>query len=211
LEVGSKQLLIDANHPELTQRFEPGSIEAILLTHYHMDHVQALFELRWGVGSPIPVYHPCDPEGCDDLFKHPGLLVFQPPSIAYQPFELAGIWVIPLTLNHSKPTQGYIFCSGSRRIAYLTDTKGIPDESWQQLAQQPPQYIVVDCSHPPGHSCVNHNDLSEVRMLATALPQSQWVLTHISHELDTYLLKNPGCLGTNMRVAWDEMTLIPMP
>jgi ribonuclease BN (tRNA processing enzyme) len=32
----------------------------VLLTHYHLDHVQGLFPLRWGVGAPIPVYGPPD-------------------------------------------------------------------------------------------------------------------------------------------------------
>jgi phosphoribosyl 1,2-cyclic phosphate phosphodiesterase len=35
-----------------------------LLTHYHLDHVQGLFPLRWGVGAPIPVYGPPDDAGC---------------------------------------------------------------------------------------------------------------------------------------------------
>ncbi|MEX0633936.1 hypothetical protein M8494_25840 [Serratia ureilytica] len=41
-----------------------------------MDHVQGLFPLRWGCGNSILVYGPPDEQGCDDLFKHPGILGF---------------------------------------------------------------------------------------------------------------------------------------
>ncbi len=71
--------LLDAGLPALERRFSAGQIQRFLLTHYHMDHVQGLFPLRWGCGNSIPVYGPPDEQGCDDLFKHPGILAFQPP------------------------------------------------------------------------------------------------------------------------------------
>ncbi len=40
--------LIDAGRHDLTDRWSPGSFQQFLLTHYHMDHVQGLFPLRWG-------------------------------------------------------------------------------------------------------------------------------------------------------------------
>ena len=40
VEHNGKTLLIDANLPDLMQRFPSGSIDRILLTHYHIDHVQ---------------------------------------------------------------------------------------------------------------------------------------------------------------------------
>ncbi|MDO6688067.1 MULTISPECIES: phosphonate metabolism protein PhnP [unclassified Agarivorans] len=207
LEVNGKQILIDANHPQLQSLFPAGSIDAIVLTHYHMDHVQALFELRWGVAEPIAVYQPNDKQGCDDLFKHPGILQFQQPLSENQAFELANINIIPLALHHSKPTLGYLFCSEHGRIAYLTDTLGIPDQSWQQLLRHPPNYVVIDCSHSPLHRSSNHNNLSDVLELAHALPDSQWVLTHISHELDHYLMQHPDCLSANVQVGADGMQL----
>lgn len=212
LQVNGDNLLIDASHPELQTLFPAGSIDAILLTHYHMDHVQALFELRWGVGLSIPVFQPDDPQGCDDLFKHPGILDFQPPNQALQSFQLAGIDILPLPLNHSKPTFGYCFTglleSGERgSIAYLTDTRGIPDASWEQLIAICPNYIVIDCSHPPQYSASNHNNLDDVLAMVQQLSNSQWVLTHIGHELDCYLQENAQLLPANVLVGKDNMVL----
>lgn len=207
LELNGQQILIDASHPQLQTRFPAGTIDAILLTHFHMDHVQALFELRWGLCDSIPVYHPDDPLGCDDLFKHPGILDFQPALTAMQAFQLAEISVTPLALNHSKPTLGYLFSSENGCIAYLTDTLGIPDKSWQQLLRRPPKYVVIDCSASPLHSSSNHNNLKDVLNLAHALPDSMWVLTHIGHDLDEYLMQHPRCLPSNVLVGHDELCL----
>lgn len=42
--------LLDAGIPHLMDDWPAGSFQQFLLTHYHMDHVQGLFPLRWGVG-----------------------------------------------------------------------------------------------------------------------------------------------------------------
>lgn len=55
-----------------------------------MDHVQGLFPLRWGVGDSIPIYGPPDEQGCDDLFKHPGLLDFSHTMEPFVVFDLQG-------------------------------------------------------------------------------------------------------------------------
>lgn len=83
--------LIDAGLHDLADRWSPGSFQQFLLTHYHMDHVQGLFPLRWGVGDTIPVYGPPDEQGCDDLFKHPGLLDFSHTVEPFVVFDLQGL------------------------------------------------------------------------------------------------------------------------
>ncbi|MDA7746595.1 phosphonate metabolism protein PhnP [Psychromonas sp.] len=207
LEHDGKKVLLDANHPQLQQLFPAGTIDAILLTHYHMDHVQALFDLRWGVAPSIPVYQPNDPQGCDDLFKHPGLLQFQPANQANIPFQLVGVEVMPLTLQHSKTTLGYCFNSPQGSIAYLTDTQGIPAESWDYLLEKKPDFIVIDCNNSPLQRPKNHNNLQDVLTLAERLPNTCWVLTHISHELDCYLLEYPHCLRDNMVIGHDGLQI----
>lgn len=207
LTVNGQHILLDANHPQLESLYPAGTIDAILLTHYHMDHVHALFNLRWGVNQSIPVYQPDDKQGCDDLFKHPGILDFQTPCIAQQPLELAGVTVIPVALNHSKPTLGYCFSSDAGCIAYLTDSKGLPEATWDQLTRLKPKYIVIDCSFAPFQAGKGHNNLFDVLEFAKRLPESNWVLTHISHELDAYLLDSEAELPKNIILALDKMIL----
>lgn len=92
-----------------------GANSTFLLTHYHMDHVQGLFPLRWGCGNSIPVYGPPDEQGCDDLFKHPGILAFQPPLAPFATVELGGMRITPLPLQHSKLTHGYLIQAAALR------------------------------------------------------------------------------------------------
>ncbi|MCE0557026.1 phosphonate metabolism protein PhnP [Motilimonas sp. E26] len=210
LEVEGKTLLLDANHPRLMQRFPAGTINAILLTHYHIDHVQALFELRWGLAPNIAVYHPNDPNGCDDLYKHPGLLAFQAPNQHGQTFHIDGLdklAITPLNMQHSKPCHGYLFEYQNHCLAYLTDTVGIPDETWQILLDNSPSHIVIDCNYSPLVENSNHNNLRQVLALAKQLPHCHWLLTHISHELDLYLLSATDPLPDNVSVGHDDMAL----
>lgn len=39
--------LLDAGRPDLMEHHPAGSFQQVLLTHYHLDHVQGLFPLRW--------------------------------------------------------------------------------------------------------------------------------------------------------------------
>ena len=112
--------LLDAGIPHLMDDWPAGSFRQFLLTHYHMDHVQGLFPLRWGVGASIPVYGPPDEQGCDDLFKHPGILDFSHTVEPFVVFELQGLQVTPLPLNHSKLTLGYLLETSHSRVAWLS-------------------------------------------------------------------------------------------
>ncbi|MBY4677499.1 phosphonate metabolism protein PhnP [Marinobacterium arenosum] len=191
LAVAGERYLIDGGLSDLCERFPPGTLQGILLTHYHMDHVQGLFHLRWGKAEPLPVYGPDDPDGCADLYKHPGMLSFQPPLEPFQPLQLGAVELVPLPLAHSKPTFGYLFRAAGSSAAYLTDTKGLPPETERFLQQQSPDLLVIDCSSPPGVANRNHNNLDEVLAIRRAVNPHRLVLTHLSHKMDLWLLDNP--------------------
>lgn len=209
LQSGKETILIDAGQCHLEQRFTPGELSRIVLTHYHMDHVQGLFPLRWGMGEPIPVFGPPDSQGCDDLFKHPGILDFQVPFTPFEPVQWPGMTVTPVPLQHSKITFGYVFRkhgAPGNTLAWLCDTCGLPPETLAFLQNAPLGHLVLDCSHPPGETPPrNHNDITQALAIHHALqPQHTW-LTHISHGLDNWLQENR--LPESVSPAWDGMTL----
>lgn len=196
--------LLDAG-TDLQQQFAAGEISRILLTHYHMDHVQGLFPLRWGVGAPIPVYGPPDKLGCDDLFKHPGLLQFQPPLTPFESLSWGGLSITPLPLIHSKITFGYLLRGRQHAVAWLCDTVDIPPETRDFLRQQSLEHLVLDCSYPPCESPENHNDISLAIGLHQQLaPRRSW-LTHLSHQVDHWLQQN--ALPEGMAAAYDGLVL----
>ncbi|MCW8112029.1 phosphonate metabolism protein PhnP [Yersinia intermedia] len=198
--------LIDAGLPTLDQQFTAGEIQRFLLTHYHMDHVQGLFPLRWGCGNSIPIYGPPDPDGCDDLFKHPGILHFQPPMTAFQTLHFGNLRVTPVPLTHSKITFGYLLQSPNRTIAYLTDTVGLPADSALFLTSKNIDLLVLDCSHPPQTPPPrNHNDVTIALAIKDLLMPQQTLLTHASHQLDRWLLDHP--LPAGVAIAHDNQTI----
>jgi phosphoribosyl 1,2-cyclic phosphate phosphodiesterase len=148
-----------------------------------MDHVQGLFPLRWGVGEPIPVYGPPDEQGCDDLFKHPGLLDFSHTVEPFVVFELQGLRVTPLPLNHSSSRLA-ICWSRPTAGSWLSDTAGLPEKTLKFLLNNQPQAMIIDCSHEPRPQPPrNHCDLNTVRAINQVIGCPRVILTHISHRL----------------------------
>ncbi len=203
----NRQLLVDAGLPNLTEVFPAGSLSHVLLTHFHMDHVAGLFHLRWGANIETAVYHPPDQQGCDDLYKHPGILRFQALDKALVDWQLAGLSITPIPLRHSKPTYGYLFSYQQTELAYLTDTRGLPPETTEFLQGRELDTLVLDCTHPPGpKNNSNHNNLNEALEIVESLqPRATW-LTHISHEFDRFLLDHE-VLPPGVQVARDHLEI----
>ena len=193
IECGDQRWLIDSGLPDLAERFPPRSFNGIFQTHYHADHAQGLLHLRWGQGLVIPVHGPVDPEGLADLYKHPGILDFSQPFSA---FETRTVWRAQrhgVTLQHSRPTLGYVLEGEGRRIAYLTDTVGLPPATAEWLQREPLDLLVLDCSMPPQPQAPrNHNDLTLALQCIEDLQPASAVLTHVGHTLDAWLLEHRG-------------------
>ncbi|MBE0507191.1 MAG: phosphonate metabolism protein PhnP [Marinospirillum sp.] len=207
VESGNTRLLLDAGLMDLHERFAPGSLSAMLLTHFHPDHVQGLLHLRWGKGARIPVICPPDPEGFADLYKHPGLLAFSfcEPLCTFTVSELK---MTPLPLNHSRLTLGYaIETSKGQRLAYLTDTLGLPQVTLLFLQCWGEFDLVLDCSFPPGSKGRNHNDLDQAMALAKLSKARTTYLTHLGHELDGWL-EQAAPLPNNIKIARDGWSVL---
>lgn len=202
-------VLIDAGLWDLRERFDPGTLRHLLMTHYHADHAQGLLELRWGRGLRIAVHGPADAQGFADLYRHPGILDFQPAQTPYTTWTVEDIAVTPVPLRHSKPAHGY--CLSPARaggtVAYLTDTCGLDDYAVSYLAGRSPDVLVLDCSHPPGGGRGNHNDIDQALALHGAIGPRRTVLTHIGHELDCWLMEHGGRLPPNVSVARDGQVI----
>lgn len=208
LETANERVLIDAGLPDLAERFPPGSLSRILLTHYHADHVQGLLRLRWGVNVRLEVIGPSDPLGFDDLYRHPGIFDFSRTACAFEPLVFAGLTVTPLPLNHSRPTLGYCLEVGDRRLAYLTDTAGLPTSTLDYLRARWPGALVLDCSQAPGDSRpANHNDVRLAEEIHAAVRPARTILTHIGHEVDLWWKMNAGARPAGVELGYDGMVI----
>ncbi|MFH1658885.1 MAG: phosphonate metabolism protein PhnP [Pseudomonadota bacterium] len=204
IETGTTCILLDAGLMDLGHRFPSGSLNAIALTHFHPDHVQGLFHIRWGVGQDIEVWGPPDTEGCADLYRNPGVLRFNTAE-KFESFQVGDCRLTPLPLIHSKPTVGYaIEGPDGSRFAYLTDTLGLPPKTEEWLCAWGAHDLAIDCSFPPGSTPKNHNDWQAALDIIDRLrPNHAW-LTHIGHTFDDWQLSNDGLpLPLGVSIATD--------
>lgn len=208
LEVDGKKYLIDAGMMDLAEKFPSGSLDGIFLTHFHPDHVQGLFHLRWGVGNKLAVYCPPDSVGCADLYKNSGILDFQSLK-KFNSFELGKLKITPLPLIHSKVNFGYLFEINNLSIAYLTDTKGLPEKTRSYLKDLQVDLLVIDTSYPPAIENSNHNNLNDSLLAQSQIGAKRTVLTHIGHDLDIWLCENAKQLPETVKAGYDGLVSFP--
>lgn len=208
LEIDDKKYLLDAGFMDIADKFSNAKLDGIFLTHFHPDHVQGLFHLRWGKGEQIPVYCPPDSSGCADLYKNPGMLKFNPKK-KFETFSIGYLQVTPLPLIHSKVTFGYLFEFDNRRIAYLTDTKGLPEKTSSFLQNKMLDLLIIDTSHAPDVADKNHNNLNDSLEIHELLKPTRTTLTHISHDFDVWLNENKSILPLNVLAANDGLIAFP--
>jgi phosphoribosyl 1,2-cyclic phosphate phosphodiesterase len=107
-------------------------------------------------------------------------------------------------LIHSKPTFGYLFeVPGGPRFAYLTDTRGLPNDTQHFLQIIKPDGLAIDCSFPPSDQPKGHNDWTMALDCIQAVNPARAWLTHISHELDNWRQSTNPDLPHRVKVAQD--------
>ena len=99
---------------------------------------------------------------------------------------------------------GYFIQHDGFRIAYLTDTVGLPQATLEFLKTHRPDLMVLDCSHPPRETPPrNHNDVNQAIAIHQAIKPFETWLTHIGHDLDSWLMSHEETLPPRMRAARD--------
>ncbi len=192
---GLTDILVDSGPDLREQALREGisSIDAVLYTHSHLDHVVGFDELRafcWGKPDPLPLYAT---EACLGVLRnmfgwafleantHSGY-VKPDPHILSPSFIIGGVKVNPLPVIHgSVETVGYLFeTEGGFRTAYMPDVKGIPVETMALLENL--DLLVIDSLRDSPHS--THLSVGEAIAISESLSPGRTLLTHISHELD---------------------------
>ena len=180
-------------------------LEVIFLTHWHHDHIYGLYKLRW-TAMETKLYAP---RGHADA-----LILNDPKNLKpeiIEPWEeirIGRISVTALKLNHQIETFGYYIEEDGKGIALLYDTKGLPQETWEFLAEKAPiRLAIVDATYPPGFEDPYHNNVDEAANIGTRLAE-RTILSHISHknlpflQLVRYV---KGRWGNKVLVAYDGM------
>lgn len=210
VEIRDKKLLIDCgpDFREQMLRSRTESLDALLITHTHYDHVGGIDDLRPFCLNDrhFPVY--CREDVARDFrarvpycfYKklYPGVPTFELNIInEYEAFEAAGIEVMPLQVMHAAlPILGFKIGN----LGYVTDCKTMPDATVESL--QGIDTLVINALRPQPH--MSHLSLDEALELIKRINPRQAYLTHISHHMPPQALVS---LPQGVTMAHDMMRI----
>lgn len=210
LSVGGKELLIDAG-PDFRQqmlRIGQKRLDAVLLTHEHVDHMYGLDDIRafnWAQQSAVSIY--AEGRVLGELhrvysyvfaeYRLKGLPEMDLHEIRHEPFEVEGVPIIPIRGIHYKlPVFGYRVGG----FAYLTDMNKIAEEEKQKL--QALDLLVLGAVHKKEH--ISHMNLSQALQLVEELKPRRAYLTHLSHHMGLHQEVNSQ-LPAGVQLAYDGL------
>ena len=214
---GSTRLLIDTP-PDMREALlatKVPSVDAVLYTHDHADHVHGIDDLRafaLNAQAKMPIYG--DATTMAQLTSRFQYCFVPSPTGSYpailkehvveplQPLTLGGrgglVTVTPYSQRHGETlTLGYRVGG----LAYSPDVSGIPDASLPLLEGL--DVWIVDALRPTPHP--GHFSVSEALAWIERLKPKRAVLTHLHVDLDYDKLKRR--LPANVEPAYDGMVI----
>ena len=213
IEKEGKSIVIDAGPDFRYQMLRAGvrHLDAILFTHEHKDHVAGLDDVRafnFKQQSEIDVYADMRVQSAlkqefHYIFseaKYPGIPRLELHEIkADQPFTVAGIEIIPISVMHYKlPVFGFRIGD----FTYITDAKTIDKENIAKIRGS--KIVVINALQKDSH--ISHLTLDEAISLAREIGAEQTYLTHISHRLGTHVNVSKE-LPEGIQLAYDGLQL----
>lgn len=205
-------LLIDAG-PDLRQqmlRAKVQRLDAVLLTHEHMDHVSGIDELRafnfhqreaMDIHGTEPtlhavrrIYHYAFAE-----HRYPGVPELRLHGFRNEPFVAAGVEVVPVeAMHHRMPVHGFRIGG----LAYITDAKTIAPAELEKLRGC--EVLVLNALRRKEH--ISHLNLAEAVEMARAVGARHTYFTHISHLMGLHA-EVQAELPTGMELAFDGLAV----
>jgi phosphoribosyl 1,2-cyclic phosphate phosphodiesterase len=210
IEKEGKRVVIDTG-PDFRQqmlRENVGSLDAVVFTHEHKDHISGLDDVRafnYLSQRSMDVYASTRVQEAlkREFFyvfsgdNYPGIPRLNLITIENKPFETSGMKFIPIPVMHlNLPVLG--FRVGN--FTYITDANFISDESKQLIKGS--EVIVLNALRREKH--ISHFNLEEALELVDELKPKQAYFTHISHQLGLHELVN-NQLPPGVACAYDGL------
>ncbi|MBL28946.1 MAG: MBL fold metallo-hydrolase [Rhodospirillaceae bacterium] len=212
IEAKGVKLLIDTGPDLREQCLDAGirTVDAILYTHAHADHLHGVDEVRslnYHRDGPIDAYGSAETlaqikERFGYVFapKH-GTWWYKPQlteRVIDGPFHVGDVEIAPFDQIHGRiVTQGFRIGD----FAYSTDCNAFPAESERHLENL--DLWIVDCIRDRPHP--SHADFATTMGWLERFQPKRAILTHMSHELDYTELAER--LPSNAEPAYDGMVI----
>ncbi|HJS51717.1 MAG TPA: MBL fold metallo-hydrolase [Pyrinomonadaceae bacterium] len=185
-------------------------LDAVLITHCHVDHVFGLDDIR-----PLNFRYGALPIFANEIawidLRRIFQYIFQPTHFGgglpqliphtvlhNAPFCIGEMNITPLEVIHGKlPVIAYRF----NDLAYATDLKTIPADSMDGLRDL--DVLVLDCVRLKPHT--THLGLEEALAIIEDLAPKRAFLTHLNH--DILYERDSQLLPENVQFAFDELVI----
>ncbi|MEG2665492.1 MAG: MBL fold metallo-hydrolase, partial [Bacteroidales bacterium] len=185
------------------------SIDAILITHPHRDHVGGLDDIRpfnYYQQKPMPLYGSAlSLKGLQDTipyafspYHYPGSPEFELHPIEDQAFHINEIEILPIEVMHYKmPISAYRFGD----LTYITDAKYISENSIRKIKGS--KILIVNALRKEPH--LSHFCIQDALEFINRIHPEKAYLTHIGHTLENEQINKE--LPSNVQLAYDGLCL----
>lgn len=212
VRVDDRTLLIDAG-PDLRQqmlRSDVQELDAVLLTHEHMDHIAGIDDLRafnFKQQRPMDIHaNAATLDAVRRMFhyafaedRYPGVPELNLHAIAEGVFTAAGVEVIPFEVMHyNLPVLGFRIAG----LGYITDAKAVPPETVNALKGI--DTLVVNALRRKEH--LSHLNLAQALELVKAIGPRRAYFIHMSHLLGSHAEVNAE-LPAGVELAYDGLVV----
>ncbi len=185
------------------------SVEAVIITHTHADHIMGLDDLRaycLQTQQPMPIY--TSPRYQDDIRRIFNYAFLDFPSGIWVPrldlidvpdeLELCGLVIHTMWVEHGPWP---VLALRVNDFAYLTDVSFIPPGAWDQL--QGLDVLILDAVRLRPHP--NHFHFEKSIEVAQALGARQTFFTHLSDDFDHDIVNEN--LPPGISLAYDGLEI----
>lgn len=207
-----KNMVIDTG-PDFRQqmlRENVKSLEAVIMTHEHKDHIAGLDDVRafnFLSKGAMDIYATERVQAAlkrefyyaftDE--KYPGTPELNLIKIDNSKFEICGLEFLPIEVNHFKlPVFGFRF----NDFTYITDAKTISEKEMEKIKGS--RFLVLNALRKSDH--ISHFTLTEALDIIEKIKPEKAYLTHLSHLMgkhdETELL-----LPDNVFIAYDGLKI----
>lgn len=189
LSKNGENVVVDSGPDFRQQMLREGvkTLEAVVFTHEHKDHVAGMDDIRafnFSQKKDMPIYaHPRVIDALKREFsyvfngvKYPGIPTVEVHPIYLDPFSIGSHDLQPVEVMHYKlPVLGFRLGT----FAYITDAKTIADEEQEKLKNL--DVLVINALRIEEH--ISHFNLEQALEMIAILKPKKAFLTHISHLL----------------------------
>lgn len=188
-------------------------VDAVFITHPHADHIFGFDDIRRFSDlqkTHIPVYgSPATVAAMRSKFDYvdyPSHSFGGVPRVVFTemtaPVETGRACVTPVPVRHgAEDIYGFRVEADGKRLAYIPDCSGIPDESFHLLEKL--DVMILDGLRPGKHA--THFSIEECVENLLGIGAKRSFLTHLTHHSDHAALQ--AALPAGIEVPWDGLTV----